>query len=114
MFSIGYFDKDDFWKMMGVFNMFTLIWIGSVVGTAILCGQKNLNMTLWLVLSLFFGPLIFIIVLVLPAAKSAVDSKGTRIKDLQSLKDELVRLRKENDELKSRLDKLNKLINGES
>lgn len=28
--------------------------------------------------------------------------------------DELVRLRKENDELKSRLDKLNKLINGES
>ncbi len=74
-------------------NILMLIWIGSVIGTAILCGQKNLSTGLWLVLSLFFGPLIFIIVLALPPAKSVTENKGTRIKDLQSLKDELARLK---------------------
>ncbi len=71
------------------------LWIASIVATAIISSKKKQNLTLWIILSIFFGPLIFLIVLSLPSKASPVASDTVEDKpsSLRSLKRELTQLK---------------------
>jgi uncharacterized membrane protein len=68
-----------------------IAWVVSIVITAISCGKKNLNTALWTILSVFFGPIILLIVLILPAqpASPTQDSKAQKQETLKNLKAEV-------------------------
>ncbi|MFH1360215.1 MAG: hypothetical protein ABIJ41_04160 [Candidatus Omnitrophota bacterium] len=55
--------------------MFALIWIGSIVATAIVASEKNLSVAGFLFLSFFLGPVALLVVLLIP--KQPLESKSS-------------------------------------
>lgn len=97
---------------MDLASFFILIWLGAIIGTAILSDRKRLNMGLWILLSVFFGPVIFILVLAIPAQKASPQQSSSSDKSttLQSLKDELARLKNYLFRLEERISRFEKEI----
>ena len=77
--------------------VFSLIWIGSIIASAIIADRKKLNIIPFVFLSLFFGPLGLLIVALIPAKKSEaslnhINSIDDFICELSRIRDEFSRL----------------------